>query len=123
MSAYRFLALLAILLVGVGAQLRAVFAPERAKAAAALAKTTLSAPPTLKSAFFASRLAESLDSGDVKCSCAKLTSLLSKETEPLKIYYGITAAEACKCSDVKLNDAHKQVITDGLMVRLNFVRI
>lgn len=107
----RGVAVLLLGLVGfVGAQLADHFA---ARGALLAAKAELAKGTSLKATYYAKQIAESLKDA-ASCDCGKLSTLLAKESDALEIFYGLSAAKACKCSDVKLSASQKEQIQQGL---------
>jgi hypothetical protein len=96
-------------------QVKGVFS--QSSTAQTLAQKALTAPSTLKAAYYAGRIVELLGgTSAVKCACDKLSALLAKETHPVEVFYGLTAATACKCGDVKISEKQKTEIKRGLGV-------
>ena len=99
----------------VNGQVKGVFT--QGKMAKTLAQKALSAPASLKAAYYAGRIVELLgDASAVKCACDKLSALLAKEARPVEVFYGLSAAKACKCGDVKISEKQKTEIKRGLGV-------
>ena len=99
-------------------QVKGVFS--QSSTAQTLAQKALTAPSSLKAAYYAGRIVELLGGASaVKCACDKLSALLAKEeTRPVEVFYGLTAATACKCGDVKISEKQKTEIKRGLGVSI-----
>ena len=108
----RVLIVLLGLIASAGAQLIGEHFAARGNALA-VAKAELSKGTSLKATFYAKQIAESLKDA-ASCDCGKLSTLLAKESDALEIFYGLSVAKSCKCSDAKLSASQKEQIQQGL---------
>ena len=58
---------------------------------------TLSKPPALAEAFFATQVLVSSKTSGFACDCASLGSLFKAAATHLDVYYGVAAGKACQC--------------------------
>lgn len=96
------------------AQLQGIF-----ETAAALenARGSVAKPSSLKAAYYSSRILDALKSKEYVCNCKALAGLFSKEMQALEVFYGLSAAKACRCADIKASEKQTAMVKKALQVR------
>ena len=113
----RLLWLVAMAVTGVlhcAAQLQGIF---ETPAALENARGSLGKPSSLKAAYYSSRILDALRSKDYACNCKVLAGLFSKEMQALEMFYGLSVAKACRCTDIKASEKQTTEIKKALKVR------
>ncbi len=102
-------------------QLSGYVAPSEIMNMKSAALSTLSNPPSLGEAFFATKVLETTKvSGSIVCNCATMGSLFKTARSSLDVYYGVAAGKTCGCGLEASADA-KLAVFEDLKVRFLFL--
>lgn len=98
-------------------QLSGYVAPSEIMNIKSAALSTVSNPPSLREAFYATKVLEATKvSGSIVCNCATMGSLFKTAQSSLDIYYGMAAGKTCGCG-LEASSEAKLAVFENLKVK------